>query len=392
MTFGLTALGFVRKTYADIVSDMEARAKALFGEDINLTERSPIGLWIRLNAWEISLAWEQAEAVYNAGYKDTAEGVALNHVGKYIGISRKQAAKATGQVTVTGDSGTEIPAGFILATGDGVQFNVVTAAKVGAGGTVVVDIEAVNAGETGNVPANTITEIINPKSGIASVINTTGTSGGTDMEMDDQFKIRYDRSVSRGGSSTAASIAATLLELSGVRDVLVQENTTMNEVNGIPAKSVAPFVFGGDNQEIAKAILKVKAGGIRSFGSTEITVTDSQGNQHIIGFSRPDIINIYVQATLETDSNFPVDGNEQVRTKIIQHIGGQDEDATEYDGLGLGEKVIYTKIIAAIQQVPGITDIPQLKVDTVSPPIGTSNILIAIDEVAQTNWEKVTVS
>jgi len=166
----------------------------------------------------------------------------------------------------------------------------------------------------------------------------------------------------------------------------------MNEVNGIPPKSIAPFIFGGDDQEIANTIFLMKPGGIRSYGTTEIPVTDSRGEQHIIGFTRPNTIHIYVHVELKTDGNFPLDGYEQVRTKIIEYIGGYDEDATEYNGLGLGEDVIYTKIIAAIQQVTGIVDIPVLLVDTQSPPTKTGNIEIALDEVAQTDFEKVSVS
>lgn len=393
MTFGLTPQGFKRKTYTDIIADAEARAKSLFGEDINLSERSPMGLWIRLHAWENAKLWELAEQVYNAGYKDTAEGVSLHHVGKYIGIAPKLPEKATltSGFIVSGEPGSEVPLGFIIGTKDGILFTTTQPAEVGAYGNVDVPIECTVAGKIGNVSANTITEIIQPKSGITSVTNTVETSGGKDIEADDKFKIRYDLSVSKGGSSTASSIEATLLELPTVQGVIVDENYTMDTVNGVPPKSIAPFVFGGDDNEIAQEILRVKAGGIQSYGDTVIQVTDSRGKMHNIGFSRPTVINIYARITLTTDSNYPSDGNDNVRTEVIKYIGGIDIDGSDYDGLGLDRDVYWIKIIAIAQAVPGIVDMQvELSADGLS--YSTSNITISSRELARTSYSRVVVS
>ncbi|TQR29383.1 baseplate J/gp47 family protein [Brevibacillus brevis] len=384
--------GFKRKRFVDLLSELESKAKEVFGEKINTSERSPLGIILRLFAWGLSRLWQQLENVYNSAHVDTAEGNSLGHVGKYIGIKKRAAEKAkTKRFLITGEPGSPIIKGFRAATKSEVFFETLEETVIPATGQVEVPLQAVVAGASGNVPARTITVIVNPQAGITAVTNLEDTTGGREKEEDPEFRDRYNRSLAAGGSSTTESIIATLLALPGVRDCTCEENTTSETVNGVPRKSIAPLVLGGDDVEIATAILKTKAGGIRSFGETEITVTDSRGKAHVIGFSRPTLANIFVNVALVTDSDFPADGITQVRTRIISYIGGHDEDGTEYDGLGLERNVIYTKIISAIQQVPGIVDM-DLKIGTALDSLGKTNITIPVRNIAITSWEKVKVN
>lgn len=389
--FGLTRDGFKRKRYADIRADLEIKWKELFGENSRTDERSVNGKIISLIAHVASPIWMLAERVYNNSFVHKAEGRALDGLVENKLIYRRRAEKAVGTIEIRGQPGTIIEAGFWVSN-NRVIYTTVEDVEIGSSGVVLAKIEAQDEGSQGNTTANTITEIVTPVFGVESVNNPDPVLGGRDEETDVELKERYDRSFGIGGSTTIPSIEAALLALPRVRDARIFENTTMNEVNGIPPKSIAPFIFGGDDEEIANTIFLMKPGGIRSYGTTEITIADSRGEQHIIGFTRPDTIQIYVHVELKTDGNFPINGYEQVRTKIIEYIGGYDEDATEYNGLGLGEDVIYTKIIAAIQQIDGVVDIPVLLVDTQDPPTATGNIEIAINEVAQTDFEKVSVS
>ena len=379
--YGLTNKGFKRKRYIDILQDKESRARELFGENVNLSERSPMGLFIRLNAWEESRAWQVAEDVYLSRFIDYAEGAMLDLACEFIGITRTPALRATGEVVFTGENGTTIPEGFLIETEDEIQFETTEVAEID--GDTTVDIIAVDPGSEGNVPASAITEIVNPTSGIDTVNNPEAIDGGEDREKDHELRERYKRSVAQPGSSTTASIEATLLDMEDVEDAYVRENDTEAEVDGVPAKSIYPLVFGGAASDIAKAIYGVKAGGIRSHGTDEtVTVEDSMGNEHTIGFDRPDQIDIYYNVQLETDDNFPTDGLDQVQDKILAYT----------NALRMGDDVIYTRVIAEIQGVPGVTDIPTLEVDTTTPPAGEANITIAFDEVARTQEADIEVS
>ena len=379
--YGLTAHGFKRKRYADIIAEKESRARELFGENVNLSEASPLGLFIRLNAWEESRAWQVAEDVYFSPYVDYAEGVQLDKICQFISITRAPALRAEGEAVFTGEDGTTIPDGFLIETEDGIQFETTEEAEID--GDTTVEIIAVEPGSEGNVPASTITEITNPTSGIDTVTNPEAIDGGEDREKDHELRERYKRSAAQPGSSTTSSIEATLLDIKDVEDAYVRENDTEAEVDGVPTKSIHPLVFGGPASDIAKAIYGVKAGGIRSHGTDEtVTVTDSMGKEHTIGFDRPDQINVYYNVQLETDDDFPTDGLDQVQDKILEYT----------NALRMGDDVIYTRIIAKIQEVSGVTDIPTLEVDTSDPPAGEANITIAFDEVARTAEANIEVS
>ena len=376
MTKGLTPLGFDRKTYTEILADKEQLARNLFGENINLGDNSPMGKFIRIITFEESKIWETAENVYNSAFVNTAEGVNLNHVCKYIGISRQPATRATGEVTFEGDDDTVIPVGFLVETAGEIQFRV-TEDGVVAGGEVTVPVQAVLTGVAGNVSAGTVTLITNPTVVLTSVTNAAPMTGGQNMETDTALRARYQMSVARPGSSTSESIEATLLDIEGVMDAICRVNETMAPVGDIPPKSIAPIVYGGISQDIAEAIFATKAAGIQSAAAPpppdplgeEVTITDSRGVDHVIGFARPEEVDIYVDAELAVDDNYPVDGDALVAAAIDNYI----------NDLGLGDDVIYTRIIAVMQTVPGIVDITTLYVGVAPDPDGTINI--AIDDL-----------
>ena len=389
--FGLTGKGLRRKRYIDVLESMESRARELFGENINLSERSPLGLFLRLIAWSIGIVWQVVEDVYNSAFVDTAEGHSLDKVALYIGITRRPATRATGTVKFTGDDNTVIDEGFLLETEDGVQFETTEEVEIEAG-EATAEIRAVEPGTDGNVPASTITEIVNPIEGLDSATNPEETTGGRNKETDAELRERYLDSVAKGGASTIDSIRASLLDIDDVRAALVIENHTMEtDGDGRPPKSFESYVLGGDAQEVANTILQTKAAGIQAYGTESEIVEDDAGQEHTIGFTYADEVNIEVNITKTTNEEYPEDGDERMVTEIIKYIGGSDEDGSVYAGLSMGEDVIFTQIIKACYRVPGLDDV-EVTINKVGEAAGTDNISIELTEVAETDYEKVSVS
>ena len=253
--FGLNKDGFNRMRYADIIAEMNSRARSVFGADVNLSEFSPLGMFFKVIAFSMAIIWQLAEYVYYGAYKDTAEGYQLDGVCQYIGVKRRKASYATGTVTFTGIPGTVIPLFFIVSAGDH-QFWTQQIATIPVGGTVDVPIRAIELGNTSNVLAGTITTIVNPlpDMGVTAVTNALGTTGGADVETDESLRARYDESISLGGASTTSAIEAELLQVQNVVDARVIENVTMATVGGVPAKAFESTVYGGTNADIADAI------------------------------------------------------------------------------------------------------------------------------------------
>lgn len=387
----LTAKGFKRKRLDEIIADMETVAKELWGVNVNLSDRSNLGKFIRLVARERAKDFEDMEDVYNSAFYDTAVDNSLDKVAKRIGLTRIQENRATGTYRFVVDPGISIPQGIIVGTEGGVEF-ITTESGTESGGIIEVGIRAVNAGVSGNVPADTITVIKTPVPGILSGTNPEATEGGRNRETDEEFRFRYERSLAIGGSATAASVEAALLQLTDVKDAIVDQNEEDKTVNGLPPNCIAPYVYGGTEQEIAETIFRTKAGGIRSYGSVVVNVTDSRGKVHSIGFSRPTEVSVWVRITLTRTADYPTNGDDLVRTAVVQYIGGTDVDGTIYDGLGQGDDVIRYKISSAVGNVPGIDD---LVVETSLTGNGTdwaqANVPIGQTSVAITTFDKVVV-
>lgn len=387
----LTAFGFKRKRYDEILLELEKQARELFGADVNLSDRSPIGQWVKLIAFQRAEENEALEDLYNADFVDTATGISLDHVCKRIGIARISAAYAKTTVDFIVDTGVSIKKGTLISTKNNVQFVALTEGYE-IGKKVSVEVVAEIPGPIGNVPANTITEILTPLPGVYSVNNPDAATGGRNVETDAEFRERYYASLSKGGGASIPSIRAALLEVDGVTDAIVEENDTMNEnESGIPPKSIAPFVYGGEDSDIAQIIFTQKAAGIHSFGQTIIDVTDSIGKVHKIGFSRPENIPIDLKITLVKNSKYPENGDSQVITNVIKYIGGIDADSTEYDGLGLKGDVVHFKVISAISSIPGIDDVRvQLSKDD-GLSFEETNIIVGNTSIARTHYTKVVI-
>ncbi len=357
--FGLTEKGFIRKRYAEIWTDMQATARAIWGDNINLNENSPLGMFCRLNAWEIANAWQVAEDVFFSAFVDFAEGHQLDLVCQYIGINRTPAMPAQGTIKFTGTvDGTTIPLGTRVATEEGIIFATKEEAYI-TGGEANVKIEAEEPGEGGNLEAGVITKLLDSITNVSdTVTNEAPTAEGREVEADHDLRTRFKRSVQRPGKSTAGAIEGALMDIPEVWDAYVRENdldesVTVGDV-AIPRKSIYPLVHFGDDEEIARTIYENKAAGIQSYAplATGVTleVADTKGITHTIGFDRPDEIYICIDADIETETGFPIDGEAEIAELIESYLKGR----------GIGRDVIYTRIIAIVQTYPHVKDVPEM--------------------------------
>lgn len=388
--FGVTADGFRRKEYPDILASLQARAREVFGESINLSNTSFLGMWLQNEAWEIAELWELAEDVYFSSFVDTAEDSSLDNVGKYIAARRKAAQKSKGIVTIEGKKGTKLKKGFKVSDANVEKvFETIEDKIIGDSGIINIPIISVFPGLDMNVSPYFITKAVNPIPGIDKVYNKEATTGGTNTESNTEFRKRYYRSIARGGGATRAAVEAALLDMDSVIDAFVVENDSMEYKGDIPPKSLYSLVEGGEDIDVAKTILKSKAGGIRAYGDTEIEVEDSKGVKHIIGFSRPVKKDIYIKLDIERDKGYP--GDDAVKRAVINYIGGEDGDGVFYKGLKLGENVVISKITANVGCLEGIKDV-QVKVGVDGENYQLQNIEIDIKEIAQTDYDKVVIN
>lgn len=157
------------------------------------------------------------------------------------------------------------------------------------------------------LPNGSITKIITAITGFNSVTNTLGYVAGRLRETDVEFRQSYADKIFLRSSRMVESIrSAILANVQGVSSCKVFENDT-NEIDAMGRwpHCVEAVVDGGDSLEIAQQILNTKAGGINTFGSTEVTVPGLYGEDITIRFNRPAALYIWFKVTLtlsETDT------------------------------------------------------------------------------------------
>lgn len=385
--FGVTEKGFRRKLYPECVADRIERAKKVFGVNIDTAETSFLGKLIRNISWDEAYLWELAEHVYNAPFVNTAEGTSLDNVGMYLTITRRPATKAKAMLTIYGTDETLVPKGFLVATKTNLVFETLADATI-ENGKAKVEVQSIEAGKTANVGKGTITEIVNPTFGIDRVINEGEATGGLNLETDQEFRERYKKSYSRVGGSTVPAITAALLDIDKVVDCEVRENVTMEEREGIPPKSFAAYVYGGEDEEIALALYQNKAAGIQAFGETIVDITDEKDQVHKIGFTRAKVQDIWVKLKVKKDKDYK--GEDATKRAVINYVGGFDADGIEYAGLKLGDDVVFSKVLGRIMCMGGVADV-DVYLSTDGKTYVQTNIEIARNTIARVAPERIVV-
>lgn len=386
----LDRTGFRRKNYAELQEEINERAKELFGEDVNLSERSPLGIFIRLISWFLSKMYELAEKVYNSGFITKAEGVQLDRLTAFFNTSRNPEQFATVELTFIGTPNAVIPEGRRFETESGIDFAMTENVTLDSGGLGAGTAVCLTAGVVGNVPDSTITIQSEPSADLSDVTNIMGATGGREVETDAELLKRLQGSGANTGSGTPDAIVSEILAVQGVRAANIVINSESTTVNGIPPHSNAVYVLGGDPQDIANTLFKHYVG-LQFYGSAFYYVNDISGNSHKIGFTPATSVAVYIDVEVDTDSTFRADGPTQIKDAIVKIIGGTASDGTIYVGLNMGQDVIYSKILAAVIGIQGVNDaVVTLGKEELNKT--AANVVIANSEVAQTSYQNVTVT
>lgn len=239
----------------------------------------------------------------------------------------------------------------------------------------VGEVIAVEAGPSSQ-PASTIDTILTPMLGWDSVINPIAATSGEDRETDEQLRLRFRNGKFDRATNTIDAIYSALINLDGVTEVTIYENdTSLPDANGVPGHSFLPIVSGGLSTAIANAIWENKPIGILSYGNTTVSISDTQGFPHAISFSRPSPVVIYISMDITTDVNFPANGQDLIRSALIDYFAAN---------FGTGDDVIYSRLYTAINSVPG-HQVNSLTVGTAPSPVGTGNVNIPFDSIASLN-------
>ena len=130
-------------------------------------------------------------------------GTYLDDIARARAMSRRAATAANGTITVTGETGTEIPAGSLFATSSvnddpSVEYATIETVTIPDSGTVTINVECTQAGIIGNTAVATVIHVGGKINGITSVTNDKAITGGTEEEDDESLVTRvceYDQAL-----------------------------------------------------------------------------------------------------------------------------------------------------------------------------------------------------
>lgn len=380
----LTDKGFQRPTFDELLAGRIDRAKQLFGDDVDTTERSALGKFIRLGVYDLAQAYETLEATYYARFPNSASGQSLDRLMPFAGTRRDPAVAAVHRVELAGTAGYAVPVGFLVASAGGQTFHTMAEAALGADGTAQVLVECDRAGTAGNVAD--IGQIVNPDADVSAVRYVGLETPGEEVQSDYDARVKFRQTVAGAGSATADAITAAVLRVQGVEGCLLVENDTEAvDADGRPPHSFECYVLApeGADYEVAAAIFGKKPVGIKCVGETVERVPDAGGTPHEVRFTHTREVAVHIRVRVKAGTQFEADGAAQIAARLVEHIAG----------LKNGEDVILSTLYGDVHAVTGVLETTALELSRDGSAWAAGNITVGPRQVARsrTEWVQIEV-
>ncbi len=219
----------------------------------------------------------------------------------------------------------------------------------------------------------------NTFSGVAGVADL-----GRTTQDDPELRVYREELLRISGSATVEAIRSKVRAVLDVTQAFVFENPTdVTDVNGLPPHSLEVVAQGGEDQAVGDTIFESKPIGIWTHrdpgpdGRT-VSVVDSQGFSRDIHFTRPTGLRMYVEVDVLVQSGIFGGGNQLVGEEEVRNAVkevGQEQQ--------IGQDVIISHYLCAPLPVAGVLDVSAIRIDTITPPVNSSNIPLSTRELAE---------
>lgn len=384
----LDANGLTIRTQPELQVLLEDAVQEAF-PDVDLVE-GPEQQLIGVLSEELAIAWETIQAVLAAG-TTLAQGVSLDQVTALTGTTRPPATRSEITAALANlNAGITLPLGSLAAVDANPDAQFRTIAEVTNGGgspaNIAVDLESL---ETGPVaaPSGELTVIVTPVTGWNSITNPTDADLGRDIATDIELRLLRETELAKGGTTPLDAIRADLQDIEDVTDVTVFQNVgDVVDGDGRPPHSVEAVLLGGTDQDVADGLLAAVGAGIQTFGTTDSeTALDSQGVSHLMAWSRPTVILIWLEVDVDVDGQV-FDGTlgpAAIETALIAFQAAE---------LGVGDDVILAALYPSIFAIAGVEDVTEIRIGTSPSPSSTVNFVIDVRELADFDTSRILVT
>ncbi|MFJ2089479.1 baseplate J/gp47 family protein [Streptomyces sp. NPDC087901] len=390
--FGVAEDGFVVKGIDRIIADQQTRARAMFGDDVDLTSGSALRKVLDAAAFSSHELWRALESQYYGTFITTAVGPSLDLLGRDLGLRRRE-LRARGPVGLTiaqpeVDRRYVFPQGTLIVTvpppGERILAFRSTRAVVLSTEqpSAPVEVEAVARGAAGNIPAGRELRL-DPEwarhnltlgaAEVKPVVQQTFHDGNLG-ESDAVYRARLlgvPRTV-----WTQEALLAQVLDVNGVRDAAI-----FDPLGGVEAtrRSFGTFRFG------SRAFSRERQTGSPYFFDLVVAAEPgwpwNNGEALVPGVYDevldvvrqwrpisvfPDIlaanqVDVGIRATLVVEAGHD---EEAVKGEILDAV------RASVNRLRLGHGVLYSDIVLSARSAAGVVDVQSLRLRRFAPAFG----------------------
>ncbi len=212
------------------------------------------------------------------------------------------------------------------------------------------------------LPDGIVTVMVNNIPGFDEVTNIIAPSYGRLQETDIELRQSYIAKAALRSNTMIDSIVSELLNnVADIESASGYENDTdVTNSDGMPPHSIEMVVEGGNDSEIAAAILNRKAGGIQTYGKVEVGVPGKYGETITVRFNRPRYLYTWLKVVIHGVKARLSANYQKLVTDSILEYGNQmkagDNLLIQMLNEGIYEDVAgvtYIDIFTAYSDVPG---------------------------------------
>lgn len=322
---------FVRPTLTSLVNRACATINTYVSNANAFIRESVFNVWAKIiAALHLDLYAYQDELARNF-FISTADINGLTARGGDIGVYRKKASYAAGDILISGTPATPVPRGTSFSAPDDAVYKTTEDVVISTNGTILARIMATNTGTSGNQAPNTEFALVNPIVGVNSTATAgeNGIVGGADIEGVEEYRAR---------------LLLALRSVAGAGDVVYYENAALSQPGVTRARAFRTYA-GPGTVGVTFMMDNTYADGIPTAGDVAAmqeyleSIMPADLNDLVVFAPTPVVVNITIN-DLNPD-------NISLRGDINNAL------AAQFRAYDFGESVFRSQIEATIGSVPG---------------------------------------
>lgn len=382
--------GVIVPDFADTLAQVESEYRQIEGfADIDLSPETPQGaLMLREALLRDNVARNNANLA-NQINPDLSSGSFFDALFAFMGSERRSATFSIIRgVEMSGVPSTIIPSGSLAESPSG-AFALLQTVTIPPSGTVTGDFQSVEAGAVA-APAGSLTTIASSVLGWETVTNPVKAEIGRTEESMFKARRRREQTLALQGSESVEAIISALYDLPDVNSLSYLENTkgTTEVIQGITMVSHSMYlcIDGGQPEEIARALKRVRGIGPAYNGTELYTITDElTGVDYPIRFDRPILKPFYVRVTVRPSS---VNAQQVIPALVMTVLSGE----TPVDeGLTVGNSASPFEIASGINYLEPSLFVLGVEISEDNATWSSAVYPIAVNELGVTQAGSVSV-